>query len=351
MDKTISLEKLAEMVDGEIVGDASVEVSGFGPLDSAGPRDISFVVNPRYVGQVPGSGAAAFLIKDDIELTGPTVVKVGNPYLASAIIQNYFLEKPFVAQGIHDSAVIGEGCTIDEDISIGRNAVIGNRVTLGTRVAIAAGVVVGDDVVIGDDTSIRANATIEYGCELGSGVTIHANTVIGSDGYGYATDKKGNHVKRPQLGTVRIGDDVEIGSNCSIDRAAFGVTWIKSGVKIDNLVQIGHNSVIGENSLLVSQVGISGSVTLGRNVVFGGKAGAAGHQHIGDGTMVAGGSGVHGDHPAGSQLAGSPAFNAKLWFRAASLFSKLPELYKDVRRIKKELATLTKGTEPDSNKG
>ncbi len=207
---------------------------------------------------------------------------------------------------------------------------------------------IGDDVIIGDDCRIKANVTIEYGSELGSGVIIHAGTVIGSDGYGYATDKKGNHVKRPQLGIVRIGDEVEIGSNCSVDRATFGVTWIKSGSKIDNLVQIGHNSIIGENSLLVSQVGISGSTTLGRNVVFGGKAGAAGHQKIGDGTMVAGGSAVHGDHPAGSQLAGIPAFNAKLWFRAAALFSKLPELYKDVKNIKKELVRLSQSSEPES---
>lgn len=351
MDKTISLEKLAEMVDGDIIGDAAVEISGFGPLDSAGPGDISFVVKNQYVEQMADSGAAAFLIKNDIDVHGSNVVKVADPYLASAVIQNYFLEKPFVAAGIHETAVIGDDCLIDHEVTIGPHAVIGNRAKIGAQVLISPGAAVGDDVVIGEGSVIRANVTIEYGCELGSRVTIHANTVIGSDGYGYATDKTGNHVKRPQLGIVRIGDDVEIGSNCSVDRAAFGVTWVKSGTKIDNLVQIGHNSVIGENSLLVAQVGIAGSVTLGRNAVFGGKAGASGHQNIGAGTMVAGWSAVHGDHPAGSRLAGVPAINGKLWFRCASLFSKLPELIKDVKNLKKELAKLAQKTEPESKEG
>lgn len=348
MDKTISLATLAAMVDGEVNGDATVEITGFGPLDSAGSGDISFVVKTQYVNQMAQSGAAAFLVKKDMDVSGSNVVIVEDPYLASAVIQNYFLEKPFIAAGIHETAVVGNDCTIDDEVTIGPHAVIGNRVKIGPRTEIFPGVSIGDDVVIGEACRIRSNVTIEYGTELGNGVIIHANTVIGSDGYGYATDRNGDHVKRPQLGIVRIGDDVEIGSNCSVDRAAFGVTWIKSGAKIDNLVQIAHNCVIGENSLIVSQVGLAGSTIMGRNVVFGGRAMATGHQKIGAGTMVAGGSAVHGDHPAGSRLAGIPAFNAKLWFRSAALFSKLPELYRDVKKIKKELTRLSLQTTPES---
>jgi UDP-3-O-[3-hydroxymyristoyl] glucosamine N-acyltransferase len=280
MKKTITLENLAAMVDGTVAGNPDLEITGFDSLDNAGPGDISFLVSPRYVDQLDQSAASAFLVGGEIETSGRDIIRVGDAYLASAIIQNFFLEQPFVARGIHDSAVIGSDCTIAEQISIGPLAVIGAGVKIGQRVAIAAGVVIGADVVIGDDCDIRANVTIEHGCELGDRVVIHAGAVIGADGYGYATDKKGFHVKRPQLGTVRIGDDVEIGANCCVDRATFGVTWIKSGTKIDNLVQVGHNVVVGENSLLVAQVGLSGSTTLGRNVVLGGKASAAGHQHV-----------------------------------------------------------------------
>ena len=263
-----------------------------------------------------------------------------NSYLAAAIIQNHMLQEPFQGTGVHGSAVVGSGTAIPEQVSIAANAVIGDNVVLGERVTIESCAVIGDNVTIGADCLIKANVTIGKNCELGARVTIHSGTVIGSDGYGYAADEEGKHVKRPQTGIVRIGDDVEIGANCCVDRATFGVTCIGSGTKIDNLVQVAHNVEIGENCLLVAQVGIAGSVILGRNVVFGGNAGAAGHQRIGDGTMVAGKSAVHGDQPAGSRLAGTPAIPATTWFKAASLFGKLPEIVRDMRRMKKELNRL-----------
>ncbi len=347
MKKTITLEQLAAMVDGSVAGNGKLEISGFGSLDGAGPGEISFIVNPRYLEQLEQSSAAAFVVGKEIEVDSADIISVDDAYLASAIIQNYFLEQPFRARGIHASAVVGSDCQISEEVSIGPHAVIGDRAKIGPRVEIGAGVVIGEDVVIGADCRIRANVTIEYQCVLGERVVVHAGSVIGADGYGYATDKRGFHVKRPQLGTVRIEDDVEIGANCCIDRATFGVTWIKSGTKIDNLVQVGHNVVVGENSLLVAQVGLSGSTTLGRNVVLGGKASAAGHQTIGDGTMVAGFSALHGDHPPGSRLAGIPAIDGGQWFKAVTAFSRLPELRKDVRKIKKDLARLEKQGDTD----
>jgi len=344
MNNTISLKKLAEMVAGEVIGDGSLEIVGFGPLDTSGPGELSFLAKAKDSHLLEQSKASAFIVTKDVEIPDKTLVRVEDPYLASAIVQNHFLQTPFVAKGIHKMAAIGNDCTIPDEISIGPHAAVGDRVKLGERVEICSGAVIGDDVTIGNDCLIKANVTIEHGCELGERVIIHPGTVIGSDGYGYATDRRGFHVKRPQLGIVRIGDDVEIGSNSSIDRATFGVTWIKSGTKIDNLVQIAHNVVIGENSLIVSQVGIAGSVTLGRNVVFGGQSGASGHQTIGDGTMVAGMAAVHGDQPPGSKLSGVPAIDARQWFKSAALFSKLPEIVRDMRRIKKELARLSENT-------
>ena len=351
MEKTLTLKTLAGMVDGELSGDPDLEISGFAPLDSAGFGDISFLVDAKYIEQALTSGAAALLVSKKIDIDAANLVRVDDAYLASAIIQNHFLARPFEACGIHETAVIGEGCTFGREITVAARVVLGDRVSLGDQVEICAGAVIGSDVSIGDGSIIHPNVTIEQGCELGARVTVHPGCVIGADGYGYATDKRGFHVKRPQLGSVKIGDDVEIGANSCIDRATFGVTWIKSGTKIDNLVQVGHNVVVGENSLLVAQVGLSGSSTLGRNVVFGGQASTVGHQTVGDGTMVAGRSAVHGDQPPGSRLAGVPAIDGKHWFKCVTAFAKLPDLLKDVRRIKKELARLDEKDESTNKEG
>lgn len=341
MKSEFVLGELAELVDGEIIGDGSMVVRGFAPLDNAGPEDLSFLVKAAKIDLAAQTSAGALIVPQEFEDSGgKTLIRVKNTYLAAAIIQNHMLQQPFQGSGIHTSAVVGSGSSIPGEISIAANAVIGDNVVFGKRVTIESCVVIGDNVAIGDDCLIKANVTIGKDCELGARVTIHSGTVIGSDGYGYAADAQGRHIKRPQTGIVRIGDDVEIGANCCIDRATFGVTVIGAGTKIDNLVQVAHNVEIGENCLLVAQVGIAGSAILGRNVVFGGNAGAAGHQRIGDGTMVAGKSAVHGDQPPGSMLAGTPAIPARTWFKAASLFGKLPEIVRDMRKMKKELSKL-----------
>ncbi len=341
MKKEFVLEELANLVDGDIIGDRDMIVRGFGPLETAGPEDLSFLVKAAANELASQTSAGALIVPQEIEESGgKNLIRVKNSYLAAAIIQNHMLQEPFHGSGIHNSAVVGSTTAIPAQISVAANAVIGDNVVLGERVTIESCAVIGDNVTIGEDCQIKANVTIGKNCELGARVTIHSGTVIGSDGYGYAADAQGKHIKRPQTGIVWIGDDVEIGANCCVDRATFGVTRIGSGTKIDNLVQVAHNVEIGENCLLVAQVGIAGSVILGRNVVFGGNAGAAGHQRIGDGTMVAGKSAVHGDQPAGSMLAGTPAIPARTWFKAASLFGKLPEIVRDMRRMKKELNRL-----------
>ncbi|RZW19579.1 MAG: UDP-3-O-(3-hydroxymyristoyl)glucosamine N-acyltransferase, partial [Desulfobulbaceae bacterium] len=195
MEKKLTLETLARMVEGELSGDPSLEISGFGPLDSAGPGDISFLVDVKYYDQAVESGAAAILVGKKIAVEVDNFVRVDDAYLASAIIQNHFLALPFDAGGIHDSAVIGQNCRFGKEITIGAQVVIGDRVTLGEQVEICAGVVIGPDVTIGDGSTIKSNVTIEHGCELGERVVIHPGCVIGGDGYGYATDKQGFHVK------------------------------------------------------------------------------------------------------------------------------------------------------------
>lgn len=347
-DKKITVEKLAALVDGEVVGDGSFVVSGFAPLDGAGPTDIAFLVKAKNCADIYATGAGAVVVPSGVneKFTIP-VVRVKDPYLAAAHIHNYFLKVPFVAKGIHERAVVGTECTLGSEVTIGAFVALGDRVTVGERVCIEPGVVVGDDVTIGDDCKICSNVSIYKGCILGSRVVLHSGTVIGSDGYGYAANARGEHIKRPQVGIVRIGDDVEIGSNSCIDRATYGETVVKSGCKIDNLVQIAHNVVIGENSLIVAQVGIAGSTTLGRNVVMGGQAATTGHLTIGDGVMVAARGAVHADLKKGSVVGGTPAIPIRQWVKSCAVFNKLPELRKLAQKNGKAIAAMESRNEKD----
>lgn len=339
--KKVTIAFLAEMVQGELVGDGNVEICGFAPLDSASQDDITFLAKDKKEELLAETSAGAVIVHLKVEGTYCfPYIKVADPYLAVAKIHTYLLDETFVAEGVHPSTFVGQDCLISTEVTVKPLVVLGSRVTLGERVVIESGAVIGDDVSIGDDTVIKANVTVANGSILGCRVILHSGTVIGSDGYGYATDAMGVHHKRPQVGIVRIDDDVEIGSNCTVDRAAYGVTWIKSGVKIDNQVQIAHNVVVGENSLIIAQSGIAGSTVLGRNVVMGGKGAIAGHLVIGDQVMIAGGSGVHNNQPKGAVVGGMPAIPIRQWGKAVAVFAKLPDLHRDVRRLKKEIESL-----------
>ncbi|SHO46888.1 UDP-3-O-(3-hydroxymyristoyl)glucosamine N-acyltransferase [Desulfopila aestuarii] len=338
---TMELGEIAKLVGGELCGDPAVRISSLTSIEAATADDLTFLVKAKEIERLEKSFAGAALVpmntKSDLPMP---VIKVRDPYLASAIIHNTLLAKPFQARGVDPRACVGRDCVISDEVTIAPLAVIGDRVRIGKRVTIGAGTVVGDDVVIGDDVELKANVTLYDKCVLGNKVIIHSGTVIGSDGYGYATDGMGQHVKRPHVGRVRIDDDVEIGANVCIDRGAFGDTWIQSGVKIDNQVQVAHNVVIGPNSLLVAQVGISGSTTLGRNVVLGGQVGVAGHIHLEDQVMVAAGSGIHASLPKGAKVGGIPAFDVRAWARSAAVYAKLPEMRSEMRKLQKKVAEL-----------
>ena len=340
MAKSILLQELADLVEGELVGDGAVRIHELDALETAGLGTISFLAQAKDAASLVNSGASAVIVPMAIETASMPIIRVRDPYLAAALVHTFLLEIPFQAAGVHAKAHVGAGTVVPEQISIAPLAVIGQRVRLGQRLIIASGAVIGDDVQIGDDTRILANVTVGQGCRIGCRVTIHPGAVIGSDGYGYATDNRGCHVKRPQVGIVQIDDDVEIGANACIDRATFGKTWIKSGTKIDNLAQVAHNVVIGENCLIVAQVGIAGSTILGRNVVLGGQAGLSGHIHLEDGVMVSAQAGVHNNQPRGAVIGGTPAMPMKRFARVAAALGRLPEMVTELRRMRKEIAAL-----------
>lgn len=344
--KGVTLGRLAEMVEGRVAGDPEICISNLTDVERAGPGDITFLTDESYLNSLYDSEASAVIVSRQIDDLPLAAIQVKDVNLAAAVIHNFLLQRIFRAEGIHEGAWIGEDCRLPSQISIGPAAVLGNRVKLGERVVIKAGAVIGDDVEIGNDTFIAANATISSNSCIGERVRIHSGAVLGSDGFGYAVDELGRHVKRPQVGNVIINDDVEIGANSCVDRATFGSTVIGEGTKIDNQVQVGHNVEIGKHCILISQSGVAGSSKLGRNVVLAGRAAVTDHVVLGDGVMVGGLSGVSKNQEAGARVSGMPAIPHKLWLKAISAFSKLPGLAQDIKDLKKRVEGLESKNNP-----
>lgn len=340
MKKTLA--ELAEWVGGRVSGNVHQIISDAAPFEDAGPEVITLARSGKYQSQIENSQAGAVIVPEKFEKPGYNLLQSSNPYAAFARILALFYPAEQLPIGIHPSVVLGEHTECDSDAAIGPMTVIGNHVRIGKRANIYPGVVIGDHVTIGDDVRLYPNVTVLERCSIGHRVTIHAGSVIGSDGFGFAPDAD-VYRKIPHTGIVQIDDDVEIGAANTIDRGTFGKTHIKCGVKTDNLVHIAHNVTVGENTVLVAQVGISGSTTIGRHVVLAGQVGVAGHIHIGDHVMVGGGSGVASDVPAGQIISGYLAIPHKTWLRVQRTIPHLPELRKQVSALEKRLRRLEDG--------
>lgn len=328
---------MLQFIGGDIVGEPNAVIKGVAPFHEASAFDITFADSFKILKKINETNASAVIVPRHFTLPAKTsLILSDNPRLAFAKIMTLFF--PVVRPGASISALasIGRNFASGKDVYIGPSVTIENNVGVGDRVVIRPNVYIGRNVRIGNDVNIYPNVSIMDGCVIGNRVTIHAGSVIGSDGFGFVTDGV-RHSKIPQVGIVQIDDDVEIGANNTIDRATFGKTWIKQGVKTDNLVHIGHNVLVGENSLMVAQVGISGSTTIGNNVILAGQAGISGHLSIGDRATVGPQAGVIRSVPPGEVVSGTPEMPHRTWLRVHQIMLRLPELKNKIADIEKRL--------------
>jgi UDP-3-O-[3-hydroxymyristoyl] glucosamine N-acyltransferase len=334
---SFTLRELADRISGEVVGDGSRRLVGIGTLQDAGPEHLSFYHNRRYLDAARRSGAGALLVADATPFPGRDLLVRRDPYAALGELLKLFYPPTPPPAGIHPTAAVAATARLGEGVSVGPHTTVGEGAVIGERAVLGPGCVVGEGVEIGVDTVLRPNVVVEDRCRIGARCILHAGVVIGSDGFGFAT-VEGVHRKIPQVGIVVVEDDVELGANVTVDRAALGETRIGHGTKVDNLVQIGHNVRVGPHSLLVAQVGISGSTTLGHHVIMAGQSGAVGHIHLGDGTVVTGKTGVTEDTAPGSMVSGFPSRPHKLWLRAMANLYGLEALRRRLGEIEKSLA-------------
>ncbi|MDU4960928.1 MAG: UDP-3-O-(3-hydroxymyristoyl)glucosamine N-acyltransferase [Sporomusaceae bacterium] len=334
------LSELAALLDAKLSGDGTVEISGVNSLAEAKAGEITFAV-PPHLDKAAASCASAVILAAPLPELAQAQLIVANPREAFGRLLALFAPRVRIERGVHASAIIGEHVSLGKNVAIMPYVVIADHAVIGDNSVIYPFTYIGESAVIGSDCLLYPSVTVREHCRLGDRVIVHSGSTIGSDGFGFVT-VGGKHRKVPQVGNAVVGDDVEIGANVAIDRATTGSTSVGNGTKIDNLVHIGHNDVIGENCLFVAQVGISGSVTVGRNVTFAGQVGSAGHLNIGDNSVFAARTGIISDVPANSFYAGFPARPHKEWLRAEAAAAKGAEMLKKVRELEKRLAKLEK---------
>jgi UDP-3-O-[3-hydroxymyristoyl] glucosamine N-acyltransferase len=341
---TVTLRQLAELVHGQACGDADLVLNDARPLGEARPGDITFVENNRHAHHLGACRASAAVVPVTLPVPeGLTVIRVADPLMAFAAIVRHLrgrAEPP--PSGIDPRAVVHPGARVGPDPSIHPLAVIGEGTVVGARCRIHAGAVIGRFCRLGDDVTVYPNAVLYDGTVVGHRVIVHANAVLGADGFGYRF-QDGRHVKVPQLGHVEIGDDVEIGACTTVDRGTFQATRVGAGTKIDNLVQVAHNCHLGQHNLLVSQMGIAGSSSTGDYVVIAGQVGIADHIHIGDRVTIGARAGVTKDVPPGERMLGAPATPEREQKRILMTLEKLPEIRRDLRRLKQQLGMKDEG--------
>ena len=333
---TYKIEELAGIVKGEVRGDPGFTVTAAKPFDSAEFNEITLASNQKLLSDLDKTAAGAVIVPPGTRFEGKTLLVAENPKAAFARILQLFHIKPFVTGGISGQAAIGKNCRISDKVTIEPFVVVGNQVVIRDQVTIGSGCSIGEGCVLGENCTLFPNVTLYPGVILGDRVTIHSGTVIGADGFGYVRDGD-EQVKLPQTGNVEIGDDVEIGANSCVDRAAFGSTVLEKNVKIDNHVHIGHNCRIGEGTIIVGSVGISGSVTIGKNCIFAGQSGASDHVNIGDNVIVLAKTAVTKDVPSGMTVSGLHGRDHRGQIKTEAILNRLPDMYRDLKTIKKKL--------------
>lgn len=337
----MKIKELSAELNCDFVGDPETRITSLAPIEKAQHGDLTFLSNRKYRRYLATTGASAIILENAEDAPeGKAAIISPTPYLTFAEAVNLLYPPLTPERGIHPSAVLAPSAKIGENASIGPYSVIGDNVIIGDNVSILAHCVIYQNVRIGDGVLIHSHCVIREGCELGDRVILQNNVVIGGDGFGYAKRKDNSWLKIRQAGAVIIEDDVEIGSGAAIDRATIGLTVISKGTKIDNLVQIGHGSFVGQNTLLCAQVGLAGSTRVGNEVILSGQVGAAGHLEIGDGVIATAQTGIPNSVEAGKVISGYPAIDNRDWLKASAVFAQLPKLLKEIRELRARLGKL-----------
>ncbi|MDD2437127.1 MAG: UDP-3-O-(3-hydroxymyristoyl)glucosamine N-acyltransferase [Massilibacteroides sp.] len=337
-----SAQEIANVLSGVIEGNPDVKVSNFSKIEEGKPGTLSFLANPKYEHYIYGTKASIVLVNKDFvpsRTLNATLIRVENAYSSLAVLMNIVEKAKGNREGIASTAYIANSATIEDGCYIGNFAYVGENTNLKKGCKIYPYAYIGDRVSIGENTVIYPHVTIYRDCHIGKNCILHAGSVLGADGFGFAPEGE-TYKKIPQLGNVVIEDDVEIGANTTIDRAVMDSTIIRKGVKLDNLVQIGHNVEVGENTVMAAQTGIAGSVKIGKHCMFGGQAGLAGHIKIEDNVSIGAQAGVHSRVKEGRTILGTPAIDSKLFFRSSAVFGKLPEIYRTIGELQREIELL-----------
>jgi UDP-3-O-[3-hydroxymyristoyl] glucosamine N-acyltransferase len=328
----MKLSQLAQTLQVQIEnGSPDLEITGVAGIEEANEGQVTFVANPKYAAAAKITRASAVIVSEDFPATGATLLRSTNPYLTFARAIELFYRPPHYAPGVHPTAVIHASAKIGPGAHIGPCVVIEQNVVMGANAVLLAHVVIYAGCTIGANFFAHAHSVVRENCRIGSNVILQNGVVIGGDGFGFAKDDSGHWYKIVQSGPTVLEDDVEVQANACIDRASVGQTRIHRGAKIDNLVQVGHGSRVGEDTLLCAQAGLAGSTDVGKNVILAGQVGVAGHCKIGDGVIATAQTGIPNDVAAGSVVSGYPAIDNKLWLRCSAAFHRLPELMKAVR--------------------
>jgi UDP-3-O-[3-hydroxymyristoyl] glucosamine N-acyltransferase len=340
-------KQIADYLHGEVIGNQDVSVSSFSKIEEGKPGTISFLANPKYTSYIYTTEADIVLVNNDFVAEKPiqaTLIKVNNAYAALASLMELVNNNTPKKSGIESMSFVSETAKTGENVYVGAFAYIGDKAVVGDNSKIYPHAYIGDNVHIGKNTILYPGVRIYHDCEVGDNCIIHSGAVIGADGFGYSKEES-VYNKIPQLGNVLIKDNVEIGANTTIDRSVMGSTVIHSGVKLDNLIQIAHNCEIGENTAMAAQVGIAGSTKIGDNCVLGGQVGIGGHITIGKNSQVGAQSGIISNTKEGSEVMGSPAFPVKNFFKSSIIVPKLPDMYRQLNALEKEIAELKKKLE------